>query len=357
MRQSLLAAVVAATFLAGCGGGGGAAPPIAGGGSSGTGTQSSLSSTDVAQTSTDAAFEPMDTGEADAAVGNGALGTASNGRSPQSLGHACKNRTTRTVTVNPDGSIKVETIHYFDNACTQVERDAVAILTSSGGTANVARTVTTFNQAHLQLGVRKSNYALTGSSTNGSWVITAAFFAGTSTTPMTQYGHAASLSSSAYSANTGRIVNDAKPSINASYGRQSTANAAVATDASGDTTFTGTRNGIAFKAALNGLTLSSVPPFIVSGGTSLGTTSLTGSITFDSDGNLTAVALNGTLLNGNTLVVTSSTDAGGAVTVSGTITSPAGAVVATFSTDADGDGILTLANGTQVPIVDWHVVW
>src|SRR5665213_3113727 len=286
MRQSLLAAVVAATFLAGCGGGGGAAPPIAGGGSSGTGTQSSLSSTDVAQTSTDAAFEPMDTGEADAAVGNGALGTASNGRSPQSLGHACKNRTTRTVTVNPDGSIKVETIHYFDNACTQVERDAVAILTSSG-----------------------------------------------------------------------RIANVAKPSINASYGRQSTANAAVATDASGDTTFTGTRNGIAFKAALNGLTLSSVPPFIVSGGTSLGTTSLTGSITFDSDGNLTAVALNGTLLNGNTLVVTSSTDAGGAVTVSGTITSPAGAVVATFSTDADGDGILTLANGTQVPIVDWHVVW
>src|SRR5665213_1966114 len=74
MRQSLLAAVVAATFLAGCGGGGGAAPPIAGGGSSGTGTQSSLSSTDVAQTSTDDAFEPMDTGEADAAVGNGFAG-------------------------------------------------------------------------------------------------------------------------------------------------------------------------------------------------------------------------------------------------------------------------------------------
>ena len=25
--------------------------------------------------------------------------------------------------------------------------------------------------------------------------------------------------------------------------------------------------------------------------------------------------------------------------------------------DASGNGILTLADGTQVPIVDWHVVW
>ena len=31
--------------------------------------------------------------------------------------------------------------------------------------------------------------------------------------------------------------------------------------------------------------------------------------------------------------------------------------VATFTTDASGNGVLTLANGTQVPIVDWHVVW
>jgi hypothetical protein len=356
MRSPLLAAVIAATLLAGCGGGGGSAPAVPGGSGS-TGTQSSLSSTDVAQSSTDAAFEPMDTGEADAGVGNGILGASSSSRSAQTLPHACKNRTTRTVTVNSDGSTTVETIHYYDDACTQVERDGVAIFKSSGGTATVARTITTFNQAHLQLGVRKSNYALTGASNNGSWVLTSAFYVGTSTTPITQYGHAASLSASAYSANTGRIANDAKPSINASYGRQSTANASVSTDSSNNTTFTGTRNGIAFKSALNGLTLSSVPPFIVSGGTQIGTTSLTGSVTFDSDGELSAVSLNGTLVNGNILVVTSSTDSNGIVTVNGTITSSTNAPVATFVTDASGNGILTLANGTQVPIVDWHVVW
>jgi hypothetical protein len=357
MRSSLLAAAVAAALLAGCGGGG-SAPALPGGSTgTGTGTQSTLSTTDVAQSSTDAAFEPMDTGEADAGLGNGALGASSAGRSAQSLAHACKKRTTRTVTVNPDGSVTVETIHYFDDACTQVERDGVAVFKAGSGTATVARTVTTFNQARLQLGVRKSNYALTGASNNGSWVLTSAFYAGTSTTPMTQYGHAAALSANTYTANTGRIANDAKPSINASYGRQSTVSATVATDSSSDTTFTGTRNGTAFKAALGGLTLSNAPPFTVTGGTQLGTTSLTGSVTFDSDGELTAVALNGTLLGGNTLVVTSSADANGIVTVSGTITSPAGAQVATFTTDASGDGILTLANGTQVPVVDWHVVW
>ncbi len=355
MRSPILAAVIAASFLTACGGGGGSSPSPTIPGQ--TGQNSSLNSTDVVQSSTDAAFEPMDTGEADAGVGNGSLGASASARSVQALPHACKHRTTRTVTVNADGSITVETIHFFDDACTQVERDAVAVHASSGGSATIARTVTTYNQAHLQLGVRKSNYALTGSSNNGSWTLTSAFYVGTSTSPITQYGHQASLNASAYSATTGRIANDAKPSINASYGHQSAVSATVTNDAAGDTTFTGTRNGTAFKGALGALTLSAAPPFTVSGGTQIGTSALTGSVTFDSDSELTAVALTGTLVNGNSLVVTSSADANGIVTVNGTITSPSGASVATFTTDASGDGILTLANGTQVPIVDWHVVW
>lgn len=355
MRTPILAAFVAAALLAGCGGGGGSSPspsgiiPPSGG--------SSLSTQDVAQASTDAAFEPMDTGEADAAVGNGILGASSSARSAQSLPHGCKNRTTRTRTVNSDGSVTVETIRYYDDGCTQPERDAVAIFASSGGTATVSRTVTTFNLAHLQLGVRKSQYALTGASNNGSWVVTSAFYPGTSATPITQYGHAASLSANAYTANTGRIANDAKPSINASYGHQSTVNATIANDASGNTTFTGTRNGAAFKGALGALTLSSAPPFTVSGGTQLGTSALTGSVSFDGDGDLASVSITGTLVSGNKLVVTSVTAANGAVTVNGMITTSADAPVATFTTDASGNGVLTLASGTQVPIVDWHVVW
>lgn len=357
MRPSSLAVLIAAALLAGCGGGGGTSPASSIPVSNPVNNAPSLSPNDVAQSATDVAFEPIDTGEADAGVGNGSLGTSSASRSTQALSHACKHRTTRTVTVNADNSITVETIHYYDDACTQVERDAVATRSVSGGMETIARTVTTFNQAHLQLGVRKSAYTLTGSTTSGSWTVTSAFYPGTSATPIAQYGHAASLSASAYTASTGRIANDPKPSINASFGHQAAVNATVATDAANGTTFTGTRNGASFKAALGGLTLSAAPPFTISGGTQLGTSALTGSVTFDADGNLAAVSLTGTLPGGNTLVVTSSTAANGAVTVNGTITSPSGAPVATFTTDASGNGILTLANGTQVPIVDWHVVW
>jgi hypothetical protein len=357
MRSPLLAVVITASLLTACGGGGGSSPSPALPGGGNQSPSSTLSSTDVTQSSTDAAFEPMDTGEADSGLGNGSLGVSSATRSVQSLPHACKHRTTRTVTVNSDGSITVETKHFFDDACTQLERDAVAIRSTNGGTLNVARTVTTFNLAQLQLGVRKSNYSLTGASNNGSWILTSAFYPGTSATPMTQYGHAASLNAAAYNANTGRIANVAKPSVNASYGHQSVVSAAISNDAAGDTTFTGTRNGTFFKGALGSLSLSASPPFVISGGKQIGTAALNGSVSFDSDGELLSVAINGTLLSGNTLVVTSSADANGIVTVSGTITSPTGAPVATFKTDASGNGILTLADGTQIPIVDWHVVW
>jgi hypothetical protein len=358
MRTPIIAALVTASLLAGCGGGGGSAPaPLTGGGG---GSTSTLSAQDVAQSATAAAFEPIDTGEADAAVGSGSLGTASTFRStqsasPQALGFVCKNRHTRIVTIN-GGTVTVETIAYYDNACTQLERDAVAVHTVSGSTETVNRTVTTYNQAHLQLGVRKATYTLTGSTNNGSWTIISAFYPGTSATPLSQYGHAATLSSAAYAATTGRIINDAKPSINASYGHQVATNATVSSDASNDVTFTGTRNGTLFKGALNGLTLSAAPPFTISGGTQLGSSALTGSVTFGPGGDLVNVTLNGTLAGGNTLAVTTTTS-NGAIVINGTVTSPSGASVATFSVDEDGNGILTLANGTQVPIVDWHVVW
>ena len=358
MRPFSLAALVAAALLAGCGGGGGTSPASSIPVSNPVNNAPSLSPSDVAQSVTDAAFEPMDTGEADA----GDRATAASARrrraaARRALPHACKNRTTRTKTVNADGSVTVEIIHYFDDACTQPERDAVSVYSSSGGTATVARTVTTYNHAHLQLGVRKSQYALTGASDNGSWVVTSAFYPGTSTSPITQYGHAASLSASAYSANTGRIANDPE-AVDQRVVRPSERGERHDRKRRVDnTTFTGTRNGAAFKGALGALTLSSAPPFTVSGGNQLGTSALTGSVTFDADGDLAAVALTGTLVSGNKLVVTSSTAANGAVTVNGTITTSAGAPFATFTTDASGNGILTLASGAQVPIVDWHVIW
>jgi len=356
---SLLAASVAAALLAGCGGGGGSSPSsaIPNPTQSSPATQSSsLSTQDVAQSATDAAFTPIDTGEADAGVTNGIL-TSSATRSTKSNGFVCKNRRTRTVTVNADGSVTIETIDYYDQACTQKERDDVANRTQSSGTMTIARTITTYSMTGAQLGLRKENYTLTGSNTNGSWTIGSSFYPGTSSTPMDQLEHSVTVNASSYVASTGRIVNDAAPSVNASYGRQGATNATIATDSSGDTTYTGTHNGTSFKGTLGALSISSSPPFTISGGNQLGSSSLNGSVGFDQDGNLISVNLTGTLPSGNTLTVTSSTASNGALQVNGTVTSPSGASVATFTTDAHGNGVLTLANGTQVPIVDWHVVW
>jgi hypothetical protein len=354
MRTPTLAAFLAAALLAGCGGGGGSSAPSVPGASSQSG---SLSTTDIAQDGADAAFDAVDTGEADAEVGNGSLGTSALARGPRSIGFACVHRRTRTVTVNPDGSVTVETIDYYDNACTEPERDAVAVYSSSGGTATVARTITTYNLTHAQLGVRKDNFAITGSSTNGSWTIIDAFYAGTSPTPMSQFSHSASINASAYAGSTGRIFNDPMPSINASYGHQVATNATVGSDSSGDTTFTGMRNGTFFKGALNALTISASSPFTISGGTQTGTAAISGTVAFTPDGVLASVTLSGTLPGGNSLNVTSSADASGNVTVNGTISNASG-TVATFTTDSNGDGILTItSSGAQVPIVDWHVIW
>ena len=358
-NTSLLAASLAAALLTGCGGGGGTSPSAAipNPTQSSPATQSSsVSAQDVAQSATDAAFTPIDTGEADAAISSGSL-TSSSARSPMSTGFACKNRRTRTITTNPDGSVTIETVDYYDQACTQKERDDVAVRTQSSGAMTIARTITTYGMTGAQLGMRKQNYNLTGSNTNGSWTIASSFYPGTSTTPMDQLDHAVTVNSSSYVASTGRIVNDAAPSIDASYGRQGATNATIGTDASGDTTYTGTHNGSTFKGALGALTISSSPPFTIGGGTQIGSSALSGAVAYDQTGNLVSVNLTGTLLNGNTLAVTSSTAANGALQVNGTVTSAAGSQVATFTTDAHGNGVLTLANGTQVPIVDWHPVW
>jgi hypothetical protein len=354
MRTPTLAALFAAALLAGCGGGGSSSSSPLPGSSSQSG---SVSTTDIAQDGSSAAFDAVDTNEADAAVGNGSLGTSALARNPLSAGFACRHRRTRTVTVNPDGSVTIETIDYYDNACTEPERDAVAVYASNGGTATVSRTITTYSLTHAQLGVRDENYSIMGSSGSGSWTVQDAFYAGTSSTPLSQFSHSAAISSSTYTGSTGRIFNDAKPSMNAAYGHQFATNATVGSDGSGDTTFTGTRNGAFFKGALNALSISGAPPFTISGGTQQGTGSISGTVAFTPDGVLESVNLTGTLLNGDSIAVTSSLDANGNITVTGTI-SNGSATVATFTADANGDGILTITStGAQVPIVDWHVIW
>ena len=76
-------------------------------------------------------------------------------------------------------------------------------------------------------------------------------------------------------------------------------------------------------------------------------------------GLLTALTItNATLANGNTLNVATnpSVSPTNALFVQGSISS-AGSQIASFTTDAFGDGILTVtASGKQYVIADWHVI-
>jgi hypothetical protein len=125
-------------------------------------------------------------------------------------------------------------------------------------------------------------------------------------------------------------------------------------DASGNVTFAGARAAQEYKGALGTLALSSTSPFTIAPANSqFGTASISGSVTFDSDGDLTNVAIATSLYNGDTITAGGSGDP---ITVSGTVKNSAGATLATFTVDQFGDGIITYSNGSQGTIDDWHVV-
>jgi hypothetical protein len=183
---------------------------------------------------------------------------------------------------------------------------------------------------------------------------------GTSGSPQEQDGHQVTVAPQnsttwTIAGNSARVENVAVPSINESFGvAAQLVNVTATTDASGDVTFAGTRNKTFYKGPLGSLSIPATPPFSVSGGTQLGTGTINGSIEFDSNDELINVALNGTLANGDTIVVTSS-GSGASISINGTISSPGGTQLATFSVDRFGDGIITYASGSQALIIDWHV--
>jgi hypothetical protein len=360
MRISLALAVLMSVSLAACGGGGSSAPGTAATAAPGTGQTSTLSTQETAQTGTEAALSPVETSDSEnVTVGGNNFPTLSVGRSTLALG-VCTNKHIFTKTILSPTQTQVEHKYFFDAACTQLARDVVEVLTqNSASSMSIDRTATNFNAAALLLSTRKGHFDITGSQNNYSMVHTSQLFIGSSTTATAQFGRQVTVAPQSatvdtLSANSGHTINVGVPSVNEEFGHTGLITGGTeTTDASNNVTYAGTHTGTFYKGPLNSLTLSATPPFAVTGATSYGTATMTGSITYDSTGQLTNVALTGTMLSGNTITVTS---AGTPLVVSGTIATATGTNVATFSTDAFGDGIITYANGTQAQIMDWHVV-
>ena len=358
MRTKFASVLVAALVLAGCGGTGSTGVPVNIPG--GVLTQSKTTTQAEAQS----AMDPVQEDSLSAVLFDGTAGSTLDisHRNIQPNSVVCRNRVERTVTQVSPTEVIYETKYFYDQACTQVAKDVVAdVVQPSPSSETIARTATWFNHAALQLGQRKSNFAVTGAPGNFSAVITSDFFVGSSTSPESQRGHQITVSPQSQNVynvagNGGRVYNDNAPSIDESFGGQGQLQNVTATvDGSGDVTFAGSHLETISKGALGSITLSNAPPFTVSGGTVLGNRTATGSIEFDNMGNLVSLTVNVALINGGSAVLTSS-GTPPSVSVNGTIMNAAGQVLATFSVDQFGDGVITYANGQQGIIVDWHVI-
>ncbi|HZV79413.1 MAG TPA: hypothetical protein VFF60_07315 [Candidatus Binatus sp.] len=361
MRTRIIFALIAAIALAGCAGGGAGSPfpnPSSGG-------SSPMTQQEAAQSGADSAMSEIGAASLDSSLFSGSIGVVlSSAQAPiqPATSGTCKNGVIKTITVVSPTETQYDVQLFYDAACTQLRRDTFSdVQMPSPSTENITRTIKNYNNSGLLLSTRQASYSVTGSPGNFSAVVTSALTVGTSSSPQEQDGHQVTVAPQnantwTIAGNSARVENVAVPSINESFGvAAQLVNVTATTDVSGDVTFAGTRNKTFYKGALGSLSIPATPPFSISGGTQLGTGTINGSIEFDSNDELVNVALNGTLANGDTIVVTSS-GSGASISINGTISSPGGTPLATFSVDRFGDGIITYANGSQALIIDWHVV-
>ena len=363
MRMRIIYAVAAAIALAGCSGGGGSGPlPNPNNGGSG----SAMTAQEAAQTGADAAMSEIQAGGLDSSLFSGSVGVMlSTASVPQSITRAtatCNNGVIKTVTVISPTETQYDVQFFYDKACTQLAQDRFSdVQIPNSSTEIIARTIKNYNNSGLLMSTRTANFSVTGAPGNFSAVVTSALDIGTQTTPEDESGRQLTVAPQnattwTIAGNGAHIDNDSIPSINESFGEASLlSNATASVDTSGDVTFAGTRTKTFYKGPLGSLSMPASPPFSISGGTALGTGTLNGTVVFDSNDELVSVALNGTFANGNTVVVTS-TGSGATIAINGTISNPSGTVLATFSVDRFGDGLITYANGAQAVIIDWHVV-
>jgi len=366
IASALLAALglALALALAGCSGGGGglnAAPS----GSSGDTTQSqALTTQEVAQAGTEAAFDPVEQGDSENGLYNGTMGPTymSGFVALQSAADGnCHNGVERTVTTISATEKKYETKYSYDKACATLARDVVADVISNGTGETVTRIAKNYAANGTLLSTRTTGYSVTGSGGNFTKTETSSLVIGTSSTPAAQYGRTETVATatgskiSTVTGNSGHVVGNANPAVNESFGHMAQlTNLTKTVDTSGNVTFAGARAAQEFKGAFGSLTLSTAPPFAIAPSSAqYGSSSISGTVTFDADGDLTNVSINATLFNGNTVAASGSGDP---ITVAGTIKNSSGTTIATFTVDQFGDGTISYSNGTQGVIDDWHVV-
>jgi hypothetical protein len=268
---------------------------------------------------------------------------------------ACHNGQKLTVTTAAQTTYELQ--NYYDAGCTQIARDIVSVVTGTPAT-QIHRTTKTYNAAGLLLATRDANYTVSTGTQAGAYTATlfnTATIGSPSASVQPNMSNSAqwsvipqSSTVDALSGSTAQVYNDTYPSVSAALGYSRQINNASETfNADGSVTFAETLTNTNYRDDLNALSISAAAPFTISSSTntpSIGSSTLQGSSTF---------AVNGTLIGGATLNVVSSTTP--AFNLTGTVTSSANASVASFQTDAYGNGVITYANGFSARITDWQL--
>ena len=387
-RNSItLIAFVTSLALAACGGGAGSGnsvPPVNNGGNNTQSvaqqTEDSVNTANAVGTSAsdlsmynDSADEPGSTTFAKGAAHNDAVanGTCNNGIeffAPDKNG-------------DPNST---ERIDFYDNGCTQTARDAVRVYTSTGSNAeSVTRTVSLYAlNGTSPEAVRNEAVSFSNATFDQyGYPVAADGFDRTHTGNLTIDGSRvldgdgelvvlpSSGNSATFCGDSAGYNATGDATLNETFGWQSLNPSGTRTvNSDGSVTWQMTRTGTAFTGAVGALSIQagaqnancpiSTPMFTLAGGTAKGSYSIPVSATFMHGELVNLTVTNATLVNGDTLNITTN----GSISpsdphfISGTLTN-AGATVATFNVNNVGDGTLIVAStGKAYHMEDWRVV-
>ena len=383
------AALLTATTLAACGGGGASGgsftPPSSGGGS---GTQSVQAQTvDSIDTANDVGSPLKDIGSYNDDTGSPlqTAGRSAQARSVQTAGDGSCSNGVEFFSPDKNGDANsTERIVFYDNACTQMQSDAVRIFTQTGSNAEtVQRTV--------------SRYALGGSSpaatktdtvnyTNASfdrfgYPVYADGFQRTNAGELDVNGvktidadgefvlAPSSGSTATFCGDSAGFNATGNASLNETFGWAGMMPSGTRTvNGDGSVTWSLTHEGDTYTGPIGGLSIQigapnstcpiSTPAYALGGGTLKGQYNLPIQATY-TYGVLTNLSIsNASLANGDTLNVQTNTgiSPGDEHFISGTL-AKGGSSIAQFNVNAFGDGTLVVtASGTAYQMEDWHVV-
>jgi hypothetical protein len=378
--------VVAATVaLAACsGGGGGANSAPSTGGNGGGSTQSSQQQSQTAIDAENAFGDPVkDEENFNDTTSGTAIAQRGMAQNRMLANGVCTNGIEFFAPDKNGDPNSTEEQYFYDAACTELARDVVRIYTVNGTSESVNRTDTRYalnNPTPIAVRTAAVSFANGTYGTDGYPVVADGFqrtaVAQTAISSVKTIGDDDELVMQAGSGGVNAWCGDSAgynetgiASLNETFGWQGGVLSGGTRTVNGDgsVTWTATHTGNAYNGAIGALSISagtpntacpiSTPAYTLAGGTAGGSYTIPVSATFV-HGELTDLTVtNASLASGNTLNVTTNSNASPANSafITGTV-SNGSTSIATFAVDAFGDGTLTVtASGVQYVITDWHV--